>query len=90
VQQLGNFALEASNAQNWPQAFDQMQEALKLCGECSDASHLHKNLGMMYIRTGKVELAQKELETALHLNPDDADAKQALAAIQNAPAAQAK
>jgi tetratricopeptide (TPR) repeat protein len=90
VQQLGNFALEASNAQNWPQAFDQMQEALKLCGECSDASHLHKNLGMMYIRTGEVELAQKELETALHLNPDDADAKQALAAIQNAPAAQAK
>jgi Flp pilus assembly protein TadD len=90
VQQLGNFALEASNAQNWPQAFDQMQEALKLCGQCPDASHLHKNLGMMYIRTGRLELAQKELEMALQLNPNDADAKQSLAAIQNASAAETK
>jgi tetratricopeptide (TPR) repeat protein len=86
VQQLGNFALEASNAQNWPQAFDQMHEALELCGQCTEAAHLHRNLGMMYIRTGNVEQAQKELETVLQLNPDDADAKQALAAIQSAQA----
>lgn len=90
VQQLGNFALEASNAQNWPQAFAQMQEALELCGQCSEAAHLHKNLGMMYVRTGKLEQAQKELDTALQLNPDDNDAKQGLAAIQNAMSAQSK
>jgi len=90
VQQLGNFALEASNAQNWPQAFAQMQEALELCGQCSEAAHLHKNLGMMYVRTGKLEQAQKELETALQLNPDDSDAKQGLTAIQNAMSAQSK
>ena len=90
VQQLGNFALEASNAQNWPQAFAQIQEALELCGECPEAAHLHKNLGMMYVRTGKLNQAQKELQTALQLNPDDSDAKQGLAAIQNATSAQSK
>lgn len=83
VQQLGNFALEAANAQNWPQAFEQMHEALSLCGQCPEAAHLHKNLGMMYIRTGKLDDAQKELEAALHLDPNDGAAKQALAAIQN-------
>jgi Tfp pilus assembly protein PilF len=42
----------------------------------------------MYVRTGKLEQAQKELETALQLNPDDNDAKQGLAAIRNATSAQ--
>jgi tetratricopeptide (TPR) repeat protein len=84
VQQLGNFALAASNAQNWPQAFAQMQEAVQLCGACPDAGHLHKNLGWMYFRTGKLEDAEKELGLALDLNPDDTDAQQALAAIQKA------
>jgi len=88
VQQLGNFALAASNAQNWPQAFAQIQEALQLCGSCPEAGHLHKNLGWMYFRTGKLEEAEKELGIALNLNPNDADAKQALAAIQKARTAQ--
>jgi tetratricopeptide (TPR) repeat protein len=88
VQQLGNFALAASNAQNWPQAFAQIQEAMQLCGSCPEAAHLHKNLGWMYFRTGKLEEAEKELRIALNLNPHDVDAKQALAAIQKARAAQ--
>jgi tetratricopeptide (TPR) repeat protein len=85
VQQLGNFALEASNSQNWPQAFEQMNEALKLCGDCPEAAHLHKNLGMMYIRTGKLDEARKELEAAVRLDPKDDDARQALAAIDKSP-----
>ncbi|MGA9888173.1 MAG: tetratricopeptide repeat protein [Candidatus Acidiferrales bacterium] len=88
VQQLGNFALAASNAQNWPQAFTQIQEAMQLCGSCPEAAHLHKNLGWMYFRTGKLEEAEKELGIALNLNPNDADAKEALAAIQKARAGQ--
>jgi tetratricopeptide (TPR) repeat protein len=84
VQQLGNFALAASNAQNWPQAFAQIQEAIQLCGSCPEAGHLHKNLGWMYFRTGKLDEAEKELGIALGLNPNDADAKQALASIQKA------
>ena len=88
MQQLGNFALAASNAQNWPQAFAQIQEAMQLCGSCPEAAHLHKNLGWMYFRTGKLEEAEKELGIALNLNPNDADAKEALAAIQKARAGQ--
>jgi len=44
----------------------------------------------MYVRTGKLDQAQKELQTALQLNPNDNDAKQGLAAIQNATSAQSK
>ena len=88
VQQLGNFALAASGAQNWPQAFAQIQEAIQLCGSCPEVGHLHKNLGWMYFRTGKLEEAEKELGIALNLNPNDADAKAALAAIQKTRAAQ--
>jgi tetratricopeptide (TPR) repeat protein len=88
VQQLGNFALAASNAQNWPQAFAQIQEAMHLCGSCPEAAHLHKNLGWMYFRTGKLEEAEKELGIALNLNPSDAEARQALAAVQKARAEQ--
>jgi tetratricopeptide (TPR) repeat protein len=84
VQQLGNFALAASNAQNWPQAFAQIQEAIQLCGSCPEAGHLHKNLGWMYFRTGKLEEAEKEVGIALGLNPNDADAKETLSAIQKA------
>jgi tetratricopeptide (TPR) repeat protein len=84
VQQLGNFALAASNAQNWPQAFAQIQEAIELCGSCPEGEHLHKNLGWMYFRTGKLEEAEKELGIANNLNPSDDDAQQALAAIRRA------
>ena len=45
---------------------------------------------MMYVRTGRLNQAQKELQTALQLNPEDSDAKQGLAAIQNAKSAQSK
>ena len=84
VQQLGNFALAASNAQNWPQAFAQMEEAIQLCGSCPEAGHLHKNLGWMYFRTGKLADAEKEMRIAVSANPGDGDAKQALAAIEKA------
>jgi len=84
VSELGNFALAAANAQNWPQALEQMNEAIQLCGTCPQSAHLHKNLGMFYGRTGNIPEAKKELRTALQLTPEDADAKNALAAIERA------
>ena len=74
IEQLGNFALEAANAQNWPQAVAQMIEAIQLCGNCSQSAHLHRNLGLFYGRTGKISEAEKELRSALDLQPNDADA----------------
>lgn len=82
VSELGNFALEAANAQNWPQAVEQMNEAIRLCGNCPQSAHLHKNLGLFYGRTGNIGEAKKELRTALQLAPNDADAQNALAMLE--------
>jgi tetratricopeptide (TPR) repeat protein len=90
VSELGNFALEAANAQNWPQAVEQMNEAIQLCGSCPQSAHLHKNLGLFYGRTGNIAEAKKELRTALQLAPNDADAQNALAAIERAQAERVK
>jgi tetratricopeptide (TPR) repeat protein len=90
VSQLGNFALEAATAQNWPQAVEQMNEAIQLCGNCPQSAHLHKNLGLFYGRTGNISEARKELHTALELAPNDADAQNALAMLERAHEEQVK
>jgi tetratricopeptide (TPR) repeat protein len=90
VSELGNFALEAANAQNWPQAVQQMNEAIQLCGNCPQSAHLHKNLGLFYGRTGNIGEAEKELRTALQLAPNDADARNALAMLEHAHEEQVK
>ena len=61
---------------------EQMHEAIQLCGNCAQSAHLHKNLGFFYRRTGNIDEAEKELRTALQLAPDDADAENALAALE--------
>jgi tetratricopeptide (TPR) repeat protein len=90
VSELGNFALEAANAQNWPQAVEQMNEAIQLCGNCPQSAHLHKNLGLFYERTGNIGEAKKELRTALQLAPNDAEAQNALTMLERAPEEQVK
>ena len=87
VQALGNFAIEAANAQNWPQAVEQMKEAIQLCGQCGESAHLHRNLGLIYCRTGNAQEGEKELRAALEINPDDEDARKALALLENLPKA---
>jgi tetratricopeptide (TPR) repeat protein len=90
VSELGNFALEAANAQNWPQALAQMDEAIQLCGNCPQSAHLHKNLGLFYGRTGKIGEAKKELRTALQLAPNDAETQNSLAMLERAHEEQVK
>jgi tetratricopeptide (TPR) repeat protein len=90
VSELGNFALEAANAQNWPQAVQQMNEAIQLCGHCPQSAHLHRNLGLFYGRTGNIGEAEKELRTALQLEPNDADTQKALAMLERAHEQQVK
>jgi tetratricopeptide (TPR) repeat protein len=90
VQQLGNFALEAANAQNWPQAEEQMTEAIRLCGTCPQSAQLHRNLGLIYGRTGRIEEAERELHTALELDPQDVDAHKALSVLERLQAVQGK
>jgi tetratricopeptide (TPR) repeat protein len=42
----------------------------------------HARLGMVYARQGRTDLAQAEFETALRLNPKDADAKEGLSKLR--------
>src|SRR5207245_6252831 len=65
VAQLGNLALEAANAQNWPQAMEQMAEAIQICGDRSEERRVGKNLGLFYARTGTIGEAETTLQTAL-------------------------
>jgi Tfp pilus assembly protein PilF len=67
-----------------------MSQALELCGSCPQASHLHRNLGLFYARTGNLEAAEKELHAVLELSPGDSDAQRALAVLASVPTAQAK
>jgi tetratricopeptide (TPR) repeat protein len=90
VSELGNLAIEAADAKNWPQALLQMSEAIQLCGKCPQSSHLHKNLGLFYGRAGNVDEAKKELRTALELEPNDSDARNALAALERTHEEQTK
>ena len=90
VDQLGNFAIEAAAAQNWPQAIEQMQQAIQLCGDCAQSGHLHRNLGLFYCKTGKLDEGEVELRKALVADPGDADAQQAIAVVENLRTAAAK
>lgn len=67
-----------------------MNEAIELCGNCSQSAHLHKNLGLFYGRRGKVDEAKKVLRTALALEPNDSDTQNALAALERTHEEQAR
>src|SRR5260370_2145069 len=81
IQKLGSYGLEAAEAQDWPQAVKNFKEALELCGLCASGEDLHRNLGLIYVLKGEVEAGRGELETALKLKPDDADARRALQSL---------
>lgn len=82
VSELGAFALEAANAHDWPQAVEQMNAAIQLCGNCAQSANLHKNLGFFYRRVGNITEAKRELHAALQLRPNDTDVQSALTAIE--------
>jgi tetratricopeptide (TPR) repeat protein len=78
VQTLNNSALQAADAHNWPQAVEQLQQAIQLCGQCKQLPVLHRNLGLIYARKGDIEHAKGELGLALKTDPPDAAAAEAL------------
>jgi tetratricopeptide (TPR) repeat protein len=90
VSELGNLAIEAANSQDWSQAIQKMNEAIQLCGNCRQSAHLHKNLGLFYGRTGNINEAKRELRTALELEPNDSDVRNALAGLDRTHEEQSK
>jgi tetratricopeptide (TPR) repeat protein len=84
AQTLGNFALSAAAAHDWPQAIAQSKEALQLCGSCSALAHLHKNLGLIYCRSGDLTSGLAELREAKKFTPQDPDLDQAISFAESA------
>jgi tetratricopeptide (TPR) repeat protein len=83
VANLGNSAIQSANAQDWPRALAQMKEAIAVCGDCGEAAHLRRNLGLMYCRTGNLKDGEKELRVALEIDPSDVATKKAMDAIES-------
>jgi tetratricopeptide (TPR) repeat protein len=78
---LGNFALAAASARDWNQAVAQLEEAVAICGNCQSKGDLHKNLGLIYCRSGNLEKGERELQIAASLKPDDHDIKKSLSIL---------
>jgi len=82
---LGNFAIAAAAARDWTQAIAQLKEALEVCGECHSRADLHKNLGLIYCRSGNTKDGTAELLAAKKLKPDDPDIEAALRLLRDLP-----
>jgi tetratricopeptide (TPR) repeat protein len=82
---LGNFALASAKAHDYVAAFEQLREAIALCGNCSVGSKLHKSLGLIQCQSGDIKAGRQELELALRQKPDDSETKQALAVLASIP-----
>ena len=78
AQTLGNFALASAEAHDWPQAIAQLKEGIELCKNCSALPLLHKDLGLIYCRSGEMANGRAELLAAQKLAPSDPDVMRAL------------
>lgn len=79
---LGNFALASLQAGDWAEATEQLKEAIEICGRCRTKFLLHKNLGLIYARSGDLQNAEPELRLAAKLAPDDPEVQQSLKTIE--------
>jgi len=78
AQIMGNFALTSADAHDWPKAIAQLKESIQLCGDCRAKPLLHKDLGLIYCRSGDLKNGRNELLEARKLSPSDPDVAQAL------------
>jgi len=79
---LGNFAIASAAARDWQQAVAQLKEALDICGACRARADLHKNLGLIYCRSGDTKHGEEELLEAQKLKPGDPEIQTALAILR--------
>ena len=66
-------------------AISQFQEALKLSEKngAPDDAVLHYHLGLAYQKANQMSLARQQLEKAVKISPDYADARKALAELRS-------
>ncbi len=80
---LGNLALSAAERHDFGQAISQLEQALKICGDCHDKGDLYKDLGLVLCQSGDLEAAKIQLDKALTLKPDDAEIASALTVVSS-------
>ena len=80
---LGNFALASADARDWPQAIAQLREAIQVCVDCRAKALLHKNLGLIFARSGDLVNAESFLTDAATMLPDDQDLARSLDLISS-------
>jgi tetratricopeptide (TPR) repeat protein len=80
--------VQSAHAENWTQAINEIREAIRECpgDKCAQAARLHRHLGVFFCRTGKIDQARTELAKALALDPADAEARHASAALASTSA----
>jgi Flp pilus assembly protein TadD len=78
---LGNDALAAGKAHDWPEAIRQFQKAIEVCGDCAIKADLHMKLGLTECQMGDIEKGEMELRLAQTLKPADPDIERALERI---------
>ena len=84
AEMLQSFALVSANAREWPEALQQLREAVRICGECQSRAAIHKNLGLVYSRSGDLKNGERELRLALDLKPDDVETLKTFKMVQAA------
>ena len=82
AQILSNFALASASNGDWPKAIAQLKEALEICQECRSRGDLHKNLGLIYCRSGDIKNGQQQLSLARTLKPNDPDVLKSLKILE--------
>ena len=83
AQTLGNFALASAQAHDWAKAISQLKEGLEQCGNCSALPLLHKDLGLIYCRSGDLRNGLAELQEARKLTPNDPEIAQAIHLVES-------
>lgn len=71
VDMLANHGLEAASAHRWPEAVQQLKQAISACGDCVEKAQLYRKLGIIDCQAGDFDKCEKELLTAKSLNPND-------------------
>ena len=80
---LASFGVASANARDWPRAAMQLEDALKACKGCHSSVDIHKNLGLVYCRSGDPKSGLEQLNLALKIKPDDPEVLGALKTIDS-------
>lgn len=75
---LGDTGLVYARNGQFPEAIETIKKAIELCGDCAAEGLLHKNLGLVYGKSGDYLNARKQLLVAREILPGDREIDVAL------------